>query len=437
MRRVLFVALTLLTAVPTWTPSVRASDTPKRKPLDTNQRAALVVLINAVDAAQQREADEAQPSVAWDSHIIKSRDQTAYVPFTLMVNAAGDTFKSALVYVRAVSRHDGYRVAEERSSMRDWLARGGDLPSPRRETVFVGPGEMPVGGPAMSSSRQSTRAPAEALAVLNLQQREFERQKALTEAARKKAETGERDPYLFPFEDYHFVDMKSSRGGDSRLIERALALPAGEYDVFVAIVDRARVATSSPVVIRRTVVIPDYWNDRLALSSLMLVSSITTLKAPLPATQQSEHPYTFGRAEVVTVRTPSFTTADVLSVAYQVCNYGSPDSDLIAEYDFYHDVDGTRTLFNRTMPQEMTDNDLPPTSPWETQAFLSQSVALHAFPPGQVRARSDGQGSTHSRRRQKRGRVHCALGGWMQGPRKTNHERSIGNLATAYSVLRA
>jgi hypothetical protein len=381
MRRVLLVALTLLTTVPAWTPSFRAADAPKRKPLDANQRAALVALLNAVDAAQQREAEDAQPSVAWDSHIIKSRDQTAYVPFTLSLNAPGDAYKSALVYVRAVSRHDGYRVSEERSTVRDWLARGGDQPPPRRETVFVGPGEMPVGGPAASSSRRSTQAPAESLAILNLQQREYEKQKAAEEAAKKKAETKERDPYVFPFEDYHFVDLKSSRG-DARLIERALALPAGEYDVFVALIDRARVATSSPVVIRRTLVIPDYWNDRLALSSLMLVSSITTLKAPLPPAQQSEHPYTFGRAEVVPVRTPSFTTADVLSVAYQVCNYGSPDSDLVAEYDFYHDVNGTRKLFNRTMPQEMTDNDLPPTSPWETQAFLSQSVALQAFPPG-------------------------------------------------------
>jgi hypothetical protein len=227
------------------------------------------------------------------------------------------------------------------------------------------------------------QAPAESSAILNLQQREYEKQKAAEEAAKKKAETKERDPYVFPFEDYHFVDLKSPRGSDSRHIERALALPAGEYDVFLALVDRARVATSSPVVLRRTVVVPDYWNDRLALSSLMLVSSITALKAPLPAAEQSEHPYTFGRAELVKVRTPSFTTADVLSVAYQVCNYGSPDSDLVAEYNFYYDVNGTRKLFNRTPPQEMSDSDLPPTSPWESQAFLSQSVPLHAFPPGQ------------------------------------------------------
>jgi hypothetical protein len=381
MRHVLFVALTVLTAVTTWTPSVRASDPPRRKPLDVNQRAALVALLNAVDAAQQREIDDGQALVAWDNHILKSRDHTAYVPFTLTLSRESDAFKSTGIYVRAVSRHDGFRTEEEHSRVRDWLARGGDLPPPRRETVSVGPGEMPVGGPASSSSRRSVQAPAEASAILNLQQREYEKQKAAQDAA-KKAETKERDPYLFPFEEYYFVDVKV-RANDLRVVERALALPPGEYDVFVALMDRAQIGNTRPVIVHRTVTIPDYWNERLALSSLMLVSSITTLKAPLAAQQQIERPYTFGRAEITPVRTLSFAKSDVLSVVYQVCNYGSPDSDLVAEYLFYSDVGGTRKLFNRTPPQEMTDAELPPTSPWETQAFLSQAVPLNSFPSGQ------------------------------------------------------
>lgn len=369
----------LLLAGAAWTASLRADDPPRRKPIDATQRAALVALLNAVDVAQRGDAS-ADASLAWDSHILKSRDQLAYVPFTLTLRGAPDAFKSTVVYVRAVSRHDGFRTSEERSTIRDWLARGGDAPPKRQETVFIGPGEMPVGGPASSSGRRAIQGPAEASAVLALQQRQFEKERAAQEAAKKKAETKERDPYVFPFEDYHFVDTKSS--SDSRLIARALALPAGEYDVYVAVLDRARVKTSSPAIFKRTVTIPDYWNERLALSSLMLVSSVTTLKAPLRAQQQGERPYTFGQAELVPVRATTYTASDALSVVFQICNYGSPDSDLVAEYAFYHDVNGTRTLFNRTAPQEFTDDDLPPTSPWETQAFLSHSVPLQAFPPG-------------------------------------------------------
>ena len=217
MRRILFVALTLLTAVTTWTPSVRAADPPKRAPLDANQRAALVALLNAVDAAQQRGIDESEASVAWENHILKSRDHIAYVPFTLTMSGEAEAFKSTGIYVRAVSRHGGFRTSEEHSSVRDWLARGGDLPPPRQETVFVGPGEMPVGGPAAGSSRRATQAPAESLAVLNLQHRELDRQKAANEAAKKKAETRERDPYLFPFEE---VLLRRGEGASQRFTPR-------------------------------------------------------------------------------------------------------------------------------------------------------------------------------------------------------------------------
>jgi len=381
MRGRRFVAIAIVLACCPPSTSLRAADPPRRKPLDSGQRAALVALITAVDAAQQRDADQ-DPALTWDNHVLKSRDQTAYVPFRVTLAAAADTFKSTAMYVRAVSRHDGFRTSEEHSSVRDWLARGGDAPPPRRETVFIGPGEMPIGGPAAGSGRRAVQAPAEASAILGLQQRDYEKQKAAAEAAKLKAEKRERDPYLFPFEEYYFLDVKSARAADSRLVERALALPPGEYDVYVALLDRARQKTSSPAILRQTVTIPDYWNDRLALSSLILVSSINTLKAPLSPEHQIERPYALGQAEVVPVTKRSFERSDVLSVVYQICNYGAPDADLTAEYNFFHEVNGARQLFNRTPPQHMTDDDLPRPLPWETQAFTSQSVPLSPFPPG-------------------------------------------------------
>jgi hypothetical protein len=382
-RRLVTIAIVLACSAPsTLSTALRAAEPPRRKPLDPGQRAALVALINAVDVAQQRDAD-ADASLTWDNHILKARDQTAYVPFRLTLAANGDTFKSTAMYVRAVSRHDGFRTTEEHSAVRDWLARGGDAPPARRETVFIGPGEMPIGGPAASSGRRSVQGPAEASAILGLQQRDYEKQKAAAEAAKKRTETRERDPYVFPYEEYYFLDLKSPPGGDSRLVERALALPPGEYDVYVALLDRARQKSSSPVILRRTMTIPDYWNDRLALSSLMLVSAINTLKAPLSPALQVEHPYTFGHAEVLPVATRTFAATDVLSVVYQICNYGAPDADLTAEYNFFENANGARRLFNRTPPQHLTDNDLPQPEPWQTQAFTSQSVSLHSFPPGQ------------------------------------------------------
>ena len=185
--------------------------------------------------------------------------------------------------------------------------------------------------------------------------------------------------YVFPFEEYYLVDMKSPA------IERALSLPPGEYDVFIALGDRARsptTPTAGPTIIHRTITVPDFWNDRLGMSSLMLVSAVNTLKAPFTAQQQIEHPYAFGRAEVVPVRSTRFKATDVLSVVFQIVNFGAPDADLAIDYNFYHQVDGARQLFNRTPTQELTDDDLPPVSLWETQAFTSQAVPLQPFPPG-------------------------------------------------------
>src|SRR5262249_46745420 len=155
-----------------------------------------------------------------------------------------------------------------------------------------------------------------------------------------------------------------------------------EYDVFAALLDRDRAKAAPPVVVRHTVTVPDYWNDALALSSLVLTSTVNVLSAPLGPQQQVERPYAFGRAEVVPVKSPSFKTTAPLAVVFQICNYGAPDSDLTAEYNFY-EVGGARRLFNHTPPQQLTDADLPPQTPWGTQAFTTQSVSLASFPPGQ------------------------------------------------------
>jgi hypothetical protein len=72
----------------------------------------------------------------------------------------------------------------------------------------------------------------------------------------------------------------------------------------------------------------------------------------------------------------------VLSVVYQICNYGAPDADLTADYSFYRVGDGPRKYFNGTKAQTMGDEDLPPPSLLGTQAFAMQKVPLGSFPAG-------------------------------------------------------
>lgn len=350
--------------------AVAAAAQPARR-LDSVERAAVLALITAVDAAQTQEAP---PAFTWEHDVLKSVDAAAFVPFRVAAPPSLRASKSTIMYVRAVSRHDGIASREERSFVRDWLVNKAVEPPTHRETVFLGAGEMPVGGPAAASGRAATQAAAEASARLTMQQRMYEKEKAAEEAAKTNAEMKERDPFRFPFEEYYSI-------GNGPL-ERALALPAGEYDVYVALVDRARMKTEPPAIARRTITIPDFWNDRLSLSTLILASDVRTLAAPLSRQDQISHPYTFGHAQVVPVAAPEFSPRDALSIVYQICNYGAPDTDLAANYAFYR-VDGERRLFNRTQPQFLSDGDLPkPENLWETQAFTMQAVPLQSFPPG-------------------------------------------------------
>jgi len=366
-------AVLLLGAAAISTVHALAADPPVRKPLDPAQRTAVLTLMHAVDVAQ--ETDATTDTIEWTNHLLKSRDQTAYVPFRVTLPPP-QAPKSAVLYVRAVSRHDGARVLTERSILREWVDRGGGAPPPLQQSMRVSPGEMPVGGPGTSSSRQSIQSAAEASTMLSLQQRQYEKEKAAAEAAKRKTETKDRGGDLFPFEEYYFADVKG------RAIERALALPAGEYDLFVALVDRSKVSTSAPAVIRRTVRVPDYWNDELSLSPVILVKEFHQLKVPLSAKEQPEHPYTFGAADVEPVSVATFGGGDVMTILYQICNYGAPDVDLTTEFLFYQDVNGKRTLFNRTAPQALTDADLPPPTDWSTQGFVMQTQPLAPFPPG-------------------------------------------------------
>jgi len=356
-----------------------AADPPARKPLGIDERNAVLSLIKAVDVAQETDVT-ANDRVAWDSHVLRSGNQTGYLPFRLTLDSL-ERPKSAVVYVRAVSRHDGMRSRDERSTARDWLLRGNNVPQ-RMETVYVGTGELPVGGPASNSTRQNVSSANQALTVLALQHRELERQRTAADAAKKKTEAPQRDPARLPFEDYYVADVTSARGVDRPVLERALSLPPGEYDVYVGLLDRNRLKTSSPVIVRHTVIVPDFWNDEIALSSLILAADVRVLGASPSAKQQVEHPYTFGRAEIITVAAPAFSPDDALSVVYQVCNYGTPDADLQADYNFYRLDTPDRVLFNRTPSQRFGDEDLPPPAPWESVAFLTQAVSLKTFPPG-------------------------------------------------------
>jgi hypothetical protein len=344
---------------------------PARKPLVASQRRALLTLMAATDAAQLA-GSAVEPGLKWEAATLKTSSGKAYVPFRVKLPDGSAPPRSAVLYVRAVSRRRGVARTDEQSLLRGWVDAQGFRATPwLPETVMLAPGDMPVSGPAAASGKRSIQNASQASTALALVTRARDKERDETETARPQ----------FPFEEYFFVGPKSPRGGDPLAIERAMTLPPGDYDVYLALLDEER-KDAAPAIARQPLTVPDFWNDRLSVSTVMLVRDVRALKAAFPAEQQAEHAYAFGRAEIVPVPTTSFTTDQAISIVYQVCNYGAPDSDLTADYTFYRNGDGPRRLFNHTDPQQYDDGSLPPTSPWSSQAFLTQAVPLTRFPAG-------------------------------------------------------
>ncbi len=356
--------LTVVAATPA------ASHAAGRPALGPKEQAAVVALLDAVDVAQ-REGTDADARILWDAHVLKSAAHKAYVAFTISLDGVPDV-QSGAVYVRAVARGT---AVEQRSELRAWI-RSGQSPLHMGESVSLNAGELPVGGPGVGSSRRNTQRAAESSAILELQRLTMEKERA---EALKRDQA--RDPALFPVEEYYFFDAKSFRARSHRVFSRAIALPPGEYDLFIGLLDRSAKKAERAMMLERQLTVPDFWNDDLRLSSLILASDLQLLNAPLNARDQSEQPYTFGLAALAPTLTQTFSPGDTLNIVYQICNYGAPDAGLTANYQFYR-VDGERRLFNGTQPQMLGDDDLPPPNPWETQAFAMQVIPLSRFPAG-------------------------------------------------------
>src|SRR5437870_12862011 len=101
-------------------PAVQAANPPTRKPLTSDERSALMSLLKAVDLAQETDV-VSDANLPWETHVLKAGNEVGYVPFRLSLIALADAVKSAAMYVRVVSRHDGHRSTEVESSIREWI----------------------------------------------------------------------------------------------------------------------------------------------------------------------------------------------------------------------------------------------------------------------------------------------------------------------------
>ena len=183
-------------------------------------------------------------------------------------------------------------------------------------------------------------------------------------------------------------------------ISRAFAVPAGEYDVYIALKERlpvdAKDREKTPTkggVLKQTVTVPNFWSAELSTSSIIVADKVEPLTVPLTAREQIEQPYTLGTSQIFPSLTNTFSKKSEISIVFLIYNpvLGSDNKpDVAVDYSFYQKVASEATgekFFNKTNPQVFSAKTLPPQFDAAAghQLVAGQSLPLGSFPEGEWR----------------------------------------------------
>jgi hypothetical protein len=192
----------------------------------------------------------------------------------------------------------------------------------------------------------------------------------------------------YPYEDVALTELKPVPGQPLR-IQRGIGVPAGSYDLYVVLHERAPGGKIG--LVKQPLDVPNYATGELATSSIILAQHVNQLTAPIPADQQSEHPYAFGVTEIVVTPERTFKKSDELVVLFQIYNANiaaDKKFSLEATYTFYKQEAGGEKRFNSTEPQPLNADTMPPgfdpTSP-NSSIQAGQGIPLQSFTEGAYR----------------------------------------------------
>lgn len=171
----------------------------------------------------------------------------------------------------------------------------------------------------------------------------------------------------YPWDDIHFIPA-AQLAGDTVKLNRVFMATAGTYDVYVAFKERLaekapKGATPKIGVLKAQVTVPDFYNGELATSTMLVADKVNMLSAPPSPDEARERPFVFGMQELLPAQDMVFTKAEELSIFFQVYNAGldaTGKPNLVLEYEF-NKVEGTgEKFFNKTSPQTVNAQNLPP-----------------------------------------------------------------------------
>lgn len=311
------------------------------------------VLVTAVDHAMKGDPVAGAANLRWLPHFIRAPDGRTYVPYTVAIeDVPKDTFSSVALYVRVAARGDR-TISTERDKR-------------------IGP----TGVDVPSFAYDAAAAASNRLRYLD------------------RPDQKQGGPY--PFEAVHFAPVWWEGGHrGSGLVQRALLLPAGSYDLYVAVRERedsiGRGQTPQASVLKRELEVPDFSTKAFAISSPILAARIDPVERSLDAREQMMRPYALGGTEITPVQTKSFAPSDTLTVLFFVYNAGMDargKPDVSADFQFFRlQPDGTGEAVGPKVTQRFDAALLPAEFDVRKGHPLvpMQSLPLASIPPGQYR----------------------------------------------------
>jgi hypothetical protein len=218
---------------------------------------------------------------------------------------------------------------------------------------------------------------------------------AAAPAGGKKDEKKKDGKSDYPWEELGSVTIPPGQKDPIR-ISRSFMVGPGNYDLIV--VAKEPVPEKAPKnappqktsAIKQSITVPDLWNDQLSTSTVIVAERIDDLNEPLTPKQQSERPYAMGSMEIIPVVNTKFKKTAELQTFVLIYNAKThPDGkpDVLVEYSFYTKQGGAEKFFNKTNPQSLNAQTLPPqfdlASGYQLQS--GQAVPLASFPEGEYR----------------------------------------------------
>jgi hypothetical protein len=198
-----------------------------------------------------------------------------------------------------------------------------------------------------------------------------------------------------PVQQFAYEGLTPATVAADGRISRSIGVLPGTYDVFVVVKEPTpeRPPKNAPPpkvsVIKHTLEVPDLWNGELSTSTVF-VGRLDPLPAPLTPQQQTERPYAIGTMEITPEPSTKFTKKGELSTFMLIYNPKTDAAnkpDIMVEYNFYAKQAGAEKFFNKTNPQNLNAETLPPQFDFAAghQLQAGQAVPLGSFPEGDYR----------------------------------------------------